>query len=76
MSALFAGADLTPHFEVVLRLACVRPQETVLVFTDPQFPHEAYAPAALAAARSLGATVYVLVSQSDQDVDDRLVRAA
>lgn len=76
MNPLFAAPDLVPHFEQVLRLCQVGPSETVLIFTDTQFPHYAYPPAALAAARALGATVYVMVAQSDQDVEDRLIHAA
>ncbi len=76
MNPMFGAADLVPHFEQVLRLCRVAPSETVLIFTDTQFPHHAYAPAALAAARALGATVYVMVAQSDQDVEDRLINAA
>ncbi len=56
MNPLFGSVDLVPHFEQVLRLCRVQPSETVLVFTDSQFPHWAYPPAALAAARALGAT--------------------
>ncbi|MHB1294158.1 MAG: M29 family metallopeptidase [Anaerolineae bacterium] len=76
MDASLSGADMVPHFLEVLRLCKVRPDETVLLFTDPQFAHTLYGPAALGAARALGANVYLMVSQSDQAVDDKLVHAA
>jgi 2,5-dihydroxypyridine 5,6-dioxygenase len=76
MHPLLGGADLVPHFEHVLRLCKVRRGEAVLIFTDPLFPHDAYPAAALAAASSLGAQAYILTAQSDQGVEDKLIRAA
>jgi 2,5-dihydroxypyridine 5,6-dioxygenase len=76
MDASMSSADLVAMFEAELRLCQVQAGETVLVFTDPRFPHPEYPPAAFAAARSLGATVYLLTSQGDQELDDPLVRAA
>lgn len=76
MSASLASADLVAAFEHELRLCRVHEGETVLIFTDPRFPHPEYPPAAFAAARALGADVYILTSQGDQRFDDRLVRAA
>jgi 2,5-dihydroxypyridine 5,6-dioxygenase len=72
----YASADLVALFEHELRLCRVREGESVLVFTDPRFPHPAYPPAALAAARALGANAYVMISQGDQSLDDLMVRAA
>ena len=68
-----ASADLVAAFRQVLELCGVHPGENVLVFTDPRFPHPHYPPAAFAAARSLGASAYLMVSQGDQTLDDRLV---
>jgi 2,5-dihydroxypyridine 5,6-dioxygenase len=76
MHPLLGSADLTPHFERTLRLCKVRPGETVLIFTDALFPHYAYPGAALAAASALGAQVYILTAQSDQDVGDKVIKAA
>ena len=76
MHPLLGSADLTPHFERTLRLCKVQPGETVLIFTDPLFPHPAYPAAALAAASTLGAQVYILTAQSDQDIEDKVIRAA
>jgi len=76
MDTIWSIADLVAMFELELRLCRVKAGETVLVFTDPRFPHPEYPPAAFAAARSLGANVYVLTSQGDQAFDDALVRAA
>ena len=76
MNPLLGSADMAPHFLQVLGLCRVRPGETVLVFTDVGFPHPAYPGAALAAARSLGATVYIMMAQSDQDVTDPVLHAA
>ncbi len=76
MDPILSSADLVAMFELELRLCKVKKGETVLVFTDPRFPHAAYPPAAFAAARSLGANVYLLTSQGDQEFDDPLVRAA
>lgn len=76
MGSSMISADLVAMFQTELRLCRVREGETVLIFTDPRFPHPEYPPAAFAAARSLGANVYVLTSQGDQGFDDSLVRAA
>ncbi|MHB9031972.1 MAG: M29 family metallopeptidase [Anaerolineae bacterium] len=76
MESTLLSADLTANFLSVLRLCRLQTNEKVLIFSDPSFPHPAYPAAAMAAARSLGASVYLLVSHSDQDVDDELVRAA
>jgi 2,5-dihydroxypyridine 5,6-dioxygenase len=76
MDSVLGSADLVAMFEHELRLCKVQPDETVLIFTDPRFPHPEYPPAAFAAARSLGADVYIMVSQGDQKLDDPLVRAA
>jgi 2,5-dihydroxypyridine 5,6-dioxygenase len=76
MDSSMSSADLVAMFESELRLCRVMEGETVLIFTDPRFPHPEYPPAAFAAARSLGANVYVLTSQGDQSFDDPLVRAA
>lgn len=71
-----ASADLVAAFRTELDLCRVSPGETVLIFTDPRFVHPEYVPAAFAAARTLGAEVYVMTAQGDQMMDDRLVRAA
>ncbi len=71
-----ASADVLAAFRKVLGLCRVHEGETVLVFTDPRFPHPHYPPAAFAAARSLGATAYLMVSQGDQALEDRLVTPA
>ena len=76
MSDWLRSADLVALFEQELRLCRVQAGESVLIFTDPRFPHPEYPPAALAAARCLGANAYILVSQGDQGFDDPLVRAA
>jgi 2,5-dihydroxypyridine 5,6-dioxygenase len=75
MTTSLASADVVAAFEHVLRLCKVRSGETVLVFTDPRFPEPHYPPAAFAAARSLGADVYLMVSQGDQSMEDRLVQS-
>ena len=75
MQSALQSADLVALFEHELRLCKVKPGETVLIFTDPRFIHPSYPPAAFAAARSLGAIVYVMVSQGDQQLDDKLIRA-
>jgi len=76
MPTALQSADLVGHFQHELRLCKVQPGETVLVFTDPLFPHPEYVPAAFAAASALGASAYVLTSQGDQALDDPIVRAA
>jgi 2,5-dihydroxypyridine 5,6-dioxygenase len=76
MDSVLAGADLVSAFQHELRLCKVKEGETVLIFTDPRFLHPEYPPAAFAAARALGANVYILTSQGDQKFDDPLVRAA
>ncbi|NPV08320.1 MAG: hypothetical protein HPY83_10225 [Anaerolineae bacterium] len=76
MQTQLASADLVARFQYVLRRCKVQERETVLIFTDPRFPHPHYPPAAFAAARSLGADTYILTSQGDQRFDDPLVRAA
>lgn len=72
----FLSSDLVDAFRIELDLCKVQAGETVLIFTDPRFVHPEYVPAAFAAARTLGANAYVLTSQGDQALDDRLVRAA
>jgi len=76
MFSELGSADLVGMFTHELRLCKVQPGENVLIFTDPRFLHPAYPPAAFAAASSLGANAYILVSQGDQRLDDTLVRAA
>src|SRR5438105_1864067 len=76
MDLSLGSADLVAMFEHELRMCKVKGGENVLVFTDPRFIHPEYPPAAFAAARSLGANAYILVSQGDQKLDDVLVRAA
>ncbi len=76
MNPLLSAPDVVPQFEKVLRLCKVQSPMTVLICTDAQFPHYAYPAAALAAARSLGATPYIMTAQSDLDLQDDLVRAA
>mgnify|MGYP005860516835 FL=1 len=76
MDQILGSADLVAMFEHELRLCKLKQGETVLVFTDPRFPHPEYPPAAFTAARSLGADVYLMISQGDQKFDDPLVKAA
>ncbi len=76
MNDALASADLVAAFQKELRLCKVMEGETVLIFTDPRFPHPQYPPAAFAAARSLGANAYILTSQGDQKFEDALVQAA
>lgn len=76
MTDALASSDLVAAFLHQLRLCKVREGENVLIFTDPRFIHPEYVPAAFAAARALGANVYVMHSQGDQAFDDALVRAA
>ena len=76
MSSSLQSADLVALFRQELHLCKVQAGETVLVFTDPRFPHPEYPPAAFAAASSLGANAYILTSQGDQAFDDPMVRAA
>ena len=76
MAPALSSADLVAMFVHELRLCRVTEGENVLVFTDPRFPHPEYPPAAFAAARTLGANVYILTSQGDQGFDDSIVRAA
>jgi 2,5-dihydroxypyridine 5,6-dioxygenase len=56
---MHAPVELIPLFRDGLR-GSVREGETVLIFTNPRFPHPQYVPAAAGALRDLGAEVYVL----------------
>lgn len=76
MNPVIVSADMVAHFRDVLEQCKVSPGENVLVFTDPQFPHYYYAPAALAAASSLGAKAHILIAQSDATLEEKLCRAA
>jgi 2,5-dihydroxypyridine 5,6-dioxygenase len=76
MDSALSSADLVALFAHELRMCKVTGEESVLIFTDPRFPHPEYPPAAFAAARTLGANVYLLTSQGDQRFDDPIVRAA
>lgn len=69
-------ADLAHLFVEELRLCQVQPGETVLIFTDPSFPHPAYPPAAFAAAKLLGAEPYVLTASSEDGLTSALCRQA
>jgi len=71
-----ADPDLTASFEAVLRLCRLGPDETLLIFSDPDFPHPAYVGAGLAAARAVGANAYLLYAQPGQGVDDAVIRGA
>lgn len=76
MNPLYASADWVTSFKDVLDLCKVRSSETVLIVTDAQFKHYMYPPAAFAAAHSLGANVYIMLRQSDQDLEDKVSKAA
>ena len=70
------SADLVRLFVEELRLCKVQVGETVLVFTDPAFPHPTYAPAAFAAAKVLGAAPYILLASSEDSFTSQLCRLA
>lgn len=76
MNPVIVSADMVRHFRDVLEQCKVTTGENVLIFTDPQFPHYYYAPAALAAASSLGAKAHILIVQSGVTLEERLSRAA
>ena len=76
MTDSLVSADLTHLFVEALRLCKVQADESVLIFTDPAFPHPEYPPAAFAAAKVLGASPYMLVASSEDPFDSALCRAA
>lgn len=76
MDLMLANADLVPLFIEELRLCKVAPGESVLIFADPAFPHQAYPTAAFAAAKALGADPYLLVASSEDPLTGKLVRDA
>jgi len=63
-------------FEEVLSLSKLSAGETVLIFTDTEYPYTIYPTAALEASYNLGATAYILTSHSNQDLENKLVRSA
>ena len=71
-----AIADLVHLFADELRLCRVEPGESVLIFTDPGFPHPDYVPAAFAAVKVLGAQPYVLAASADDPFTSALCRHA
>jgi 2,5-dihydroxypyridine 5,6-dioxygenase len=58
------GTDIFQTWRDEFELCKVKPGETVLVFTDAQYPHAGYAGAAMAAARSLGADSFIMQAPS------------
>ncbi len=71
-----ATADLVSTFRRELELCKVRPGETVLAWTDPQFVYPQYVTATLAAASSLGAEAHIMISPSDSDISSAVVSQA
>ena len=76
MQSGMASADLVHLFVNELRLCKVQRGETVLIFTDPAFPHPAYPPAAFSAAKVLGADPYVLTASSEDPFTSGICRLA
>lgn len=70
------GTDLFAMFRDHLRLCNVKEGETVLAFTDPQFPHPEYVGATLAAARDLGADAFALTAPSGTEISAKLALGA
>jgi 2,5-dihydroxypyridine 5,6-dioxygenase len=76
MNPLFGAIDLVGRFQQVLSMCKVQASETVVIVTDPSFLHPMYPPAALLAARNLGATALMLIVQADTVLEDNVVKAA
>ena len=72
----YASADIVDSFRNQLKLCKLTKGETVLIFTDPRYVRPEYVPAAFAAAKTLGAEAYVMISQGDQMLEDNLVCSA
>ena len=72
----YASADIVDSFRNQLKLCKLTKGETVLIFTDPRYVRPEYVPAAFAAAKTLGAEAYVMISQGDQLLEDNLVCSA
>lgn len=70
------SADLVGLFKEELRLCKVKPGETVLAFSDPQFARPEYVGAVLAAARDLGAAAYAMIAPSDSELSGKMVSQA
>jgi 2,5-dihydroxypyridine 5,6-dioxygenase len=62
--SLELGTDIFQTWHDELELCKVKSGETVLVFTDAQYPHAGYPGAAVAAARDLDAEAYILQAPS------------
>ena len=75
MSLAPGSVDLVAMFEHELHLCRVKCGETVLVFTDPRFPHPEYPPAAFAAARSLGSDYNDPIVMKDGRIGTRTNRS-
>jgi 2,5-dihydroxypyridine 5,6-dioxygenase len=76
MDCGLAGPDLARLFAEELRLCRVVPGESVLLFTDPAFPHPEYVPAAFAASRALGADAYILTASAEDPFAGEVCRQA
>jgi len=76
MDVTLVSIDLVHLFVEELSLCKVQAGESVLIFTDPAFPHAAYPPAAFAAAKTLGAKPYIMVAHSEDDFTSQPCRAA
>lgn len=61
-----AATELLPLFRLVLDACAVQPEETVLVYADPQSPPH-YAAAFVSAAQELGAISFELVVPANSD---------
>jgi 2,5-dihydroxypyridine 5,6-dioxygenase len=71
-----AAADLVHLFKEELRLCNVKPGETVLCFTDPQFLHPEYVGATIAGATDLGADAFALTAPSGMGISSKLAVAS
>jgi len=67
---------LSQCFEAVLDLCRLRNSETVLIFTDIDFPYPDYPAIALKAARKAGADAYIMMAGEAQNLQDKTIHAA
>ncbi len=75
MKSDVSDSQLLHCFEEVLELCQLKKSETVILFTDINFPHPSYAPTGLRALKKFGAVGYILMAGEGQTLQDRTILA-
>jgi 2,5-dihydroxypyridine 5,6-dioxygenase len=76
MNTATDDSQLLHCFEEIYHLCLLKRSETVLIFTDINFPYPAYPTIALKAVPKFGAVGYILMAGESQDLQDKTIHAA